>query len=116
MLNQHYLESMFTLNPVTKVGCAETNDFMEQRISTTETATDAINHRVTVRDSLVNIFDDGGIAEPGVNVRNDGTPVDVTFPGVQRTPTGSLKKQVKDLSRLWQYRNGQSPGASSRAD
>jgi hypothetical protein len=112
MLNQHYLQSMFTLADG-GIGCAETNPFMESKVSTTESATDAINKRVSVIDSLENIYEDGMVVEPGVNLRNVGSPDDVAFPGVQRTPTGSLNKQVKQLSRLWQYRNGMSPAPSS---
>lgn len=110
MLNQHYLESMFTLNPKTKVGCASTNAFMEQHVSTIETPGDVINKRTSVLDSLVDIIEDGERVERGVNMRNVGSPADVYFRGVARTDTGSLEYKVKDLSRLWGYRNGMIPG------
>jgi hypothetical protein len=109
MLNQHYLESMFTLNPKTRIGCAPTNAFMEQHVSTVETPGDVINKRTSVLDSLVDIIEDGERVERGVSLRNVGTPVDVEFRGVGRTETGSLEYKVKDLSRLWGYRNGMIP-------
>jgi hypothetical protein len=110
MLNQHYLESMFTLDSVKKVGCARTNAFMEQHVSTIEKPGDVINKRTSVLDSLVDIIEDGERVERGVNMRNVGTPAEVQFPGVPRTDTGSLQYKVKDLSRLWGYRNGMIPG------
>lgn len=114
MLNQHYLQSMFTLNPTTGVGCAETNPFMEQHISTNETPEDVINRRATVIDSIVGILEDGMRVDRGANVRNVGTPQDIRFPNVQRRETGSLQLKVKDLSRLWLYRNGMIPKEDAR--
>jgi hypothetical protein len=109
MLNQHYLESMFMLDPDKKVGCAPTNSFMEQHISTSESSDDVINRQTTLLDGVVDILEDGKRVEKGVNVRNVGTPKDVVFPGVGRTDTGSFQLKVKDLSRLWEYRNGLIP-------
>lgn len=115
MLNQHYLESMFTLNPATGIGCAETNPFMEQHLSTTESPRDVINKRTTALDSLVDLLEDGERVDRGVNVRNVGSPNDVAFPRVGRTDTGSFQLKVKDLSRLWLYRNGMIPDRDARA-
>jgi len=108
MLNQHYLQSMFTLDPKTGMGCASKNDFMEQIVSTAESARGATRSRATVIDSLVNILEDGEKVESGVDMRNVGSPEDVDFPP---TPGGRDTKvfRVKDLSRLWMYRNGMSP-------
>ena len=109
MLNQHYLETMFTLDPVKKVGCARTNSFMEQHISTSESSDDVINRPTTLSEGVVAIIEDGKRVEKGVNVRNVGSPKDVVFPGVPRTDTGSFQLKVKNLSRLWEYRNGLIP-------
>lgn len=88
---------------------------MEQNLSTSETADDIINRRTTAIDSIVDILEDGERVDRGVNVRNVGTPDDVRFPAVPRTDTGNLNLKVKDLSRLWKYRNGMSPIISANS-
>jgi hypothetical protein len=74
MLNQHYLDNMFTLDPET-LRVLDSNPFMETEVDVE-----------TVMNDIVN----------GIGLQHDGKHV----------PT---KKKVKDLSRLWEYRNGSSP-------
>lgn len=104
---QHYLDGMFPLAKDDKgngIGCVEEgNEFME---------------------SEVLVGGDGGEREgmavgDGVEVQQVGTPTEVgrarrrrgggaAVPGVRRTETG-VKMKVRELSRLWKYRNGRSP-------
>ncbi|KKY29552.1 hypothetical protein UCDDA912_g10536 [Diaporthe ampelina] len=95
LLCQHYLNAMFPLQrdgaTGEPVGCAETNAFMEGEVTVGAAAAGA---------------DDGPDGEdeqpgpPGVGV-------------VGRGGAGTMTRKVKELSRLWQYRNGRSPGAGA---
>ncbi|KAB8224869.1 hypothetical protein BDV33DRAFT_164850 [Aspergillus novoparasiticus] len=93
-LNQHYLNTMFTLGPDRRV--LDTNKFMEMRARTVEYKKILPTH---VRHERNEVF-----------VTNK-RPSDR-----DRTILSGLENQheqrplkVKDLSRLWQYRNGGSP-------
>lgn len=91
LLCQHYLNAMFPLERDGETGepvrCADTNDFMEEE--------------VTVR----------GRAEGGGDT-DDGQPP--WSPGMLgRGGAESMTRKVKELSRLWQYRNGGSPGGKA---
>lgn len=79
--NQHYLDVMFTLGPDRRV--LDSNEFM---------------------DSVVGQNDRGGLAGRLLN-GHDGTQGDVDG----RSGSGDEVVRVKDLSRLWQYRNGRLP-------
>jgi len=74
MLNQHYLNNMFTLDPnerdLNKMRVLESNPFM---------------------DSEVDIIDSTHAAESGAKKHS------------------ATKRPVKELSRLWKYRNGGIP-------
>lgn len=111
--NQHYLDGMFPLARDDRgrlTGCAETgNEFMESAILVGEEGDESddvdeaygtswlgalgsmANGRRTVRSS-----------EANVKIHNGGSPI------VSRKGTMSRVK-VKDVSRLWQYRNGRRP-------
>lgn len=93
LLCQHYLNAMFPLERDGRTGkpvrCAETNDFMEAE--------------VTVRGRGW-----GG----GDNADDDGQPPG--SPGMLgREGAETMTRKVKELSRLWQYRNGKSPGVNA---
>jgi hypothetical protein len=73
MLNQHYLDYMFTLDTTT-LEVKEDNEFMNSEVDLEIVMNDGVNGHV--------------------NTSLGKAPV---------------KKRVKELSRLWQYRNGLSP-------
>lgn len=91
LLCQHYLNAMFPLErdggTGRLVGCAETNAFMEGEVT-------------------VGVSGDGG-----------GGADDEKPPGspgmLGRGGAGTMTRKVKELSRLWQYRNGRSPGVKA---
>ncbi|KAJ5682990.1 hypothetical protein N7462_006155 [Penicillium macrosclerotiorum] len=98
LMNQHYLNAMFTLGPDMKV--LESNPFMD-----TEVITKGINN-----------FDDNTCTPGSAN----GDQAEVlshvpdTRAGAMRHPANPEVRtrrtlRIKDFSRLWQYRNGGSP-------
>ncbi|KAJ6078314.1 hypothetical protein N7467_008067 [Penicillium canescens] len=92
LLNQHYLDNMFTLGPDHRV--LESNQFMDMEV---EPCASGINsyldssHRVKYRPIA---RDKGFLTALSQQMQTNG------IDGVLR---------VKDFSRLWQYRNGESP-------
>lgn len=105
---QHYLDGMFPLetNPNTGeyIGAAEENEFMESAVQV-GMAGDSSRH---VREAFDiswrgrEGFGSGGCArvDRDVEVHDDCST---------STPSGGVGVRVKDLSRLWQYRNGRIP-------
>ncbi|RHZ53247.1 uncharacterized protein CDV56_103957 [Aspergillus thermomutatus] len=94
---QHHLDTMFTLGKDMKT--LDTNDFMEMEV---EVQLDGSNRPETDR------------RDTGDRLDHD----EIDFPYDEMTANGSLlqtdaylsrKMKVKDLSRLWLYRNGASP-------
>lgn len=102
--NQHYLDGMFPLarDPETGefTGADEKNEFMEEVIKAGKEGTAMQNAREA--------FDMTYAGDDGFGSGDITTPVEVhNHPGVKHKKNGEVK--VKDLSRLWQYRNGRSP-------
>lgn len=102
---QHYLNGMFPLARDAEgefTGCAETNDFMESIVEIAEKGTekDDIREGADINWSLIELA--GGPSNLGGEVDVHGS-----FTEAERIKDGKVK--VKDLSRLWQYRNGRSP-------
>ncbi|KAL2752244.1 hypothetical protein ACRALDRAFT_1078260 [Sodiomyces alcalophilus JCM 7366] len=99
---QHYLNGMFPLerDPDTGrlVGCAEENEFMESEIQAGFEGTAGQHAREAFEISWLGA---GGFGSGDV-------PAEV---GVQGVPGRKSKRgvKVKELSRLWMYRNGMSP-------
>lgn len=93
LLCQHYLNAMFPLQrdggTGKLVGCAESNEFMEE-------------------DVLVDAGGDG-------DDEGQQQPASPGFPNGMLGRDGARKmtRKVRDLSRLWQYRNGNSPGVKA---
>ncbi|KAJ5819035.1 hypothetical protein N7474_004626 [Penicillium riverlandense] len=96
LMNQHYMDNMFTLGPDRKV--LDSNPFMDMEVDMQE-GTAHVN-----TTSL----------KPGFA----STPCDALLPNMSngeparetpRANRGSKVLRVKDFSRLWQYRNGGSP-------
>lgn len=96
LLCQHYLNAMFPLERDAGtgeiVGCAETNAFMEGEVT-------------------VGARGEGG---PGVDGDDEQQPpASPGFGMLGREGADSMTRKVKELSRLWQYRNGRSPGVKA---
>ncbi len=110
---QHYLDGMFPLahdrDTGALTGCDEAaNDFMESEILIGRDGDESADVRHSFEKSWVAALEG---AMDGTSERHT-SPVEVEIhsqsPILSRT--GSLKKvRVKDLSRLWLYRNGRSP-------
>jgi hypothetical protein len=100
-LNQHYLDNMFPLDADGKV--LDANEFMESSFQS--------ERRLTQRDkgeSLISsLLSSSGSLEP--HIANSHTSIDVSGGRHDTLSLHGLK--VKDLSRLWRYRSGQSPSA-----
>lgn len=127
---QHYLDGMFPLahdantgklacDPRTGafVGCAETgNEFMESEIVVGSEGDEATDEREAMATSWMGSGCDVEEAERQVELHDTSpvTPVSLTQRGRFRTREGGqkglgAKVKVKELSRLWKYRNGRSP-------
>lgn len=102
-LNQHYLDGMFPLrrDPDTGefVGADEDNDFMDEVVKTGKEGEAMEKAREAFEISYAGTggFGSGEISTP------------VVVHGISRRKQRGLVR-VKDLSRLWSYRNGMSPG------
>lgn len=90
MMNQHYLDTMFTLGPDNRV--LESNAFMDMEV------TMKLDKRNGASDSTEQ------------NREMTFFPVpDLALTGSQQEHDSIQVRRVKDFSRLWQYRNGRSP-------
>ncbi|KAK3347906.1 hypothetical protein B0H65DRAFT_158653 [Neurospora tetraspora] len=125
-LCQHYLDGMFPLEKDAKtgafLGCAETgNEFMESEITVGEAGSEMTAAKEAMEISwLANgiangIVSGGGegngdeAAVGGIAVYGGHSPVERRGRVRTRRESMPAKVKVKDLSRLWQYRNGRSP-------
>lgn len=126
---QHYLDGMFPLarHPTTKVvtGCAETgNEFMESEVEVGRDGDEsAVVHEAFERSWLAALSNgdsvtvdrvDGVNGMNGVNGTNGDTApslveIHANSPILARQASHPRPVKVKDVSRLWQYRNGKSP-------
>lgn len=93
MVNQHYLDNMFTLGPDGKV--LESNPFMDMEV---ELGSDTLQNG----DPCTQANSNGLCEETLLPIPNL-----VHNPSIEVSENRVLR--VKDFSRLWQYRNGRSP-------
>lgn len=104
-LCQHYLDGMFPLetDPETGrfLGAAEDNEFMESVVRIGE---DGDASRL-----VKGAFGTSFCGSRGFGSGNVVTNVDVHDDGPASRPSPGAVVKVKDLSRLWQYRNGRVP-------
>lgn len=102
-LNQHYLDGMFPLrfDPKTGkyTGADENNKFMEEVIK--------IGKEGDAMSNAREAFEISWAGTQGFGTGEISTPVDVYGSPVKGEFHGQVK--VKDLSRLWSYRNGRRP-------
>ena len=102
--NQHYLDGMFPLklDSVTgePIGASEDNFFMEEVIK--------VGKEGAAMSNIREAFDITYAGSDGFGSGDVNTPVEVH--GMKKKKTSSKKDvKVRDLSRLWSYRNGMSP-------
>ncbi|KAG6023911.1 hypothetical protein E4U41_001907 [Claviceps citrina] len=104
LLNQHYLGGMFPLkrDPQTGkfVGADEDNEFMEEVVK--------FGHEGYAMAETREALEISYLATEGLRSGEASSPVEVYEAAARRLARGDVK--VKELSRLWRYRNGQSPG------
>ncbi|CAJ2508537.1 Uu.00g135630.m01.CDS01 [Anthostomella pinea] len=106
-LCQHYLDGMFPLARDADgefVGCVDSNDFMESVVEVAGKGTE----KDVIREGFENswsMIERGGRQGSGVKTE---VAVHGSFHG-NKEDIDDGKVRVKDLSRLWLYRNGQSP-------
>lgn len=105
--NQHYLDGMFPLKRDPKtgefIGADEENEFMEEVIK--------FGKEGDCMENTREAFDISYLGTEGFGTGDITTPVEVHgVTGRKRTKTDV---KVKELSRLWSYRNGRSPGDST---
>ncbi|KAE8145054.1 hypothetical protein BDV25DRAFT_145017 [Aspergillus avenaceus] len=92
--NQHYLDTMFMLGPDRKV--QDSNEFMEMEVNSSNCTGVPFYSAKSDREDKVLVV--------GENRLQEGNSLNGSFVNGIRRPV-----KVKDLSRLWQYRNGASP-------
>lgn len=101
--NQHYLDGMFPLKRDTTtgdfIGADEENEFMEETIE--------FGHEGSAMDNAREAFDITYTGTDGFGSGDISTPVEVH--GMSRRSRKKRDVKVKELSRLWRYRNGRSP-------
>ncbi|KAK7433397.1 hypothetical protein QQZ08_000337 [Neonectria magnoliae] len=102
-LNQHYLDGMFPLkfdkDTQTYTGADEENEFMEEVLKMGEEGDAMANAREA--------FEISWAGTRGFGTGEISTPVEVH--GLPAKKKLARDAKVKDLSRLWCYRNGRSP-------
>ncbi|KAI1400998.1 hypothetical protein F4819DRAFT_496964 [Hypoxylon fuscum] len=104
---QHYLNGMFPLARDAHgefTGCADKNQFMSSIVEVAEKGTEKDDIREGVENSLSMLE----LAARGGSDIKGGVAVHGSFYGDDEQINDG-KVRVKDLSRLWQYRNGRSP-------
>ncbi|ORY60981.1 uncharacterized protein BCR38DRAFT_459908 [Pseudomassariella vexata] len=112
---QHYLNGMFPLechpsNSTEFIGCADENDFMNSVVERGEEGTARQEAREAYEDSW------DMLQRAGRKVKGKGSIHEVAVHGsfTDGRLEGDGKIRVKDLSRLWLYRNGRSPPETPR--
>lgn len=123
-LCQHYLDGMFPLEKDPKtgafLGCAETgNEFMESEITVGEAGSEMAAAKEAMEISWLANGITNGIVGGGEGNGDEAAVGGIAVYGghgpaeprrrVRRRKSKPAQVKVKDLSRLWQYRNGKSP-------
>ena len=102
-LNQHYLDGMFPLKKDEKtgefLGADEDNDFMNEIIK--------VGKEGSAMENVREAFEISWAGTQGFGSGDVSTPVEVHGVSGHKAAKGEVR--VKDLSRLWSYRNGLSP-------
>ncbi|OTA82161.1 hypothetical protein M434DRAFT_84939 [Hypoxylon sp. CO27-5] len=104
---QHYLNGMFPLARDAEgkfVGCADRNDFMNSTVEVAEKGSE----KDDLREAPENSWSLMELAGRQASIIKGGVEVHGSF-YEDKDEINDGKVRVKDLSRLWQYRNGRSP-------
>lgn len=102
--NQHYLDGMFPLEINAKgkiIGASEENPFMEEIIK--------LGKEGAGMNNIREAFDITYSGTDGFGSGDVSTPVEVHGLPVKKKAAAHKDVKMKDLSRLWRYRNGMSP-------
>ncbi|KAI0121684.1 hypothetical protein BJ170DRAFT_588022 [Xylariales sp. AK1849] len=102
---QHYLDGMFPLEKTVEggfIGCADSNEFMESIVEQGKNGTE----REDVREVFENNW---SMIELAGRQGSDIKPEVAVHGSFHEGLLKDGKVRVKDLSRLWLYRNGRSP-------
>ncbi|KAH9890798.1 hypothetical protein F4778DRAFT_367846 [Xylariomycetidae sp. FL2044] len=105
---QHYLDGMFPLvqDAAGKyTGCVDSSDFMNSVVEVAKKGSEAENAREGFENSWA-MIESAGDEITGFKTE---VPVHGSFHGDKMEEVRDGKVRVKDLSRLWLYRNGGSP-------
>lgn len=116
---QHYLDGMFPMerDPVTGkfVGCAEENEFMESDIEVGREGDESANvHEAFEQSWLASLAEEGRHHGKHHGRHTSEVEIQTSSPVLVRDISHPQKIKVKDVSRLWQYRNGRSPDEKPR--
>jgi hypothetical protein len=107
LLNQHYLHQMFTLSAENV--CLDHNEFMDMQVDVKSANQDAEEDREDTDQSLMGggevtyIGDSGSPSTPATMVSSLNSSM------FERVEQNNRIVKVKQLSRLWLYRNGGNP-------
>ncbi|KAI1385196.1 uncharacterized protein F4822DRAFT_438113 [Hypoxylon trugodes] len=104
---QHYLNGMFPLARDAKgefIGCAERNEFMDSIVEVAKKGTE----KEDIREAVENAWSMLESSGEEVNGVKDEVAIHGSF-YEKKSELNDGTVRVKDLSRLWQYRNGRSP-------
>lgn len=105
-MNQHYLNAMFPLKQDAEtgeyIGADEENEFMDETIKVGEEGSASANAREA--------FEISWAGTQGFGSGDASTPIEVHgIPKKLKEASDDHKIRVRDVSRLWNYRNGRSP-------
>ncbi|GKZ33371.1 hypothetical protein AbraIFM66950_003223 [Aspergillus brasiliensis] len=105
-LNQHYLDTMFPLDPTNRFTREpREGDFMDTDVTVSR-------HDRPEEDRPVTILDAAGLLDAGTGELDGTSPTSVLSGSAQNMKVGlNMKLKMHQLSRLWLYRNGGRPVA-----
>jgi hypothetical protein len=108
LLTQHYLDTMFPIGPDGQA--LEINDFMDSEVRFKEESTSKLSRHDEPRETLLySLESTNGVLDGNILTDTDNPSSPVTVVPTSPDDPLAYPLKVKDLSRLWQYRNGRSP-------
>jgi hypothetical protein len=106
LLNQHYLHQMFALDD--KNVCLDHNDFMDMDVDVQTPTQDAKEERENTSESITTTGEVTFIGDIGSPTSALSVTTSFNIPTGKAAQNRAIVK-VKQLSRLWLYRNGGNP-------
>lgn len=107
--NQHYLDVMFPLDQRRGFGTLERNKFMDSYVRIADQAADVDREDLETSQAIgqgSDMIENGGNV---VWVRDLASPVTWSHHSASSFPSDPSMIRVRDVSRLWAYRNGRVP-------